>query len=167
MSRKPKPAGPEGTVWFGGDIERACLWLRFTGEDLEPEEITNLLGNPPSHSRRKGEVFVRKPGAAPRTARIGSWILEIDLPYEMTVDEGIPALFAQLTNDLSVWQSLTEKYKAELVCDAAVRGANQGFELPAEVVKLIAARNLTFGVDIFPQRDDEQAHALNQIIDRD
>jgi hypothetical protein len=163
MPRKPKPTGPEGTVWFGGEIERACLWLRFMGDDLEPEEITNLLGRTPSHSRRKGETFVRKSGAA----RTGSRILEIDLPYEMTVEDGIPALFAQLTNDLSVWQSLTEKYKAELVCDAIVRGANQGFELPAEVVKLIAARNLTFGVDIFPQRDDEQAHALNQIIDRD
>ncbi len=161
MPRIPKPTDPEGTVWFGGEVERARIWLRVFGDDVDPSQITNLLGRTAARACRKGDVILMRSGNT-RIARSGSWIVDFDPPPEMTVDEAISALLSTMTDDESIWRQITSDFKVDLVCDVFVRGANQGLEIPPAVVQQIAKRNLRFGIDIFPQADDEQARELQE-----
>ena len=80
----------------------------------------------------------------------------------MTVAEAISALLSTMTDDESIWRQLTSEFKVDLVCDVFVRGANQGLVIPPAVIQSIAKRHLTFGIDIFPQADDDQARALEE-----
>lgn len=48
--------------------------LRFSGDRLEPDRITAILGIPPSLAYRKGEVFKRSRGHDIR-GRTGLWLL--------------------------------------------------------------------------------------------
>ena len=36
ISREPPEGAPEGTVWFGGPVDRWRVALRVYGEDLDP-----------------------------------------------------------------------------------------------------------------------------------
>src|SRR5689334_3013990 len=153
MPRLPPPNGPEGTVWFGGEVQRVRIWLRVLGDDLDPSHITALLGPTPTRARRKGDSVVLRSGHT-RIARSGSWIVDFAPPPEMTVDEAISALLDTMTDDGAIWKQLTRDFNVDLVCDAFVRGANQGLEISPSVVQQIAKRNLSFGLDIFPEPDD-------------
>jgi hypothetical protein len=161
MPRTPPPNGPEGTVWFGGEVERARVWLRVLGDELDPSHISTLLGRAPTRARRKGDSVILRSGHT-RIARSGSWIVDFDPSPEVTVDEAISALLSTMTDDELIWRQITSAFKVDLVCDMFVRGANQGLVISPSVVQQIAKRNLTFGVDIFSQADDEQARALRE-----
>ena len=80
----PKPDGPAGTVWFGGDVERVAICFRISGEALNPDEITQQLGVAPTSSRRKGEEIVLRGRNTGRLAQAGTWILQHEPSAEMT-----------------------------------------------------------------------------------
>ena len=41
-----------------GPIQKSKATLRISGDDLEPEEVTRILGAQPTRSRAKGKVWV-------------------------------------------------------------------------------------------------------------
>lgn len=163
MPRVPKPTGPEGTVWFGGEVERAELCLRVLGEDLDPSEITALMLQMPSRSRRKGDPVISQATGKPfRISKLGSWIFNYEPLAEETVGEAIATLLGQLPDDEELWKSLTTRFKVDLICDVFVRGVNQGLEIAPAVIQLLARRNITLGIDIFAEPDPEQAGLLQE-----
>jgi hypothetical protein len=167
MPRKPKPVGPPGTVWFGGHVERVTICFRIMGETLDPDEITQQLGTTPTDSRRKGDEIVRNGRKTDRISRIGSWILRYEPQPEMTVDEAITDFLEKLTSDDATWKSFTNRFDVDLICDVAVYGANQGFEIPATVLLQLAQRGIKLGVDIFTYPDDEQTSGLEKHFPED
>jgi hypothetical protein len=52
----PRPASdaPEGTVWFGGPIPWFSITLSISADDLDPDDVTRLLGVQPDDAQRKG-----------------------------------------------------------------------------------------------------------------
>ncbi|HET6234228.1 MAG TPA: DUF4279 domain-containing protein [Acetobacteraceae bacterium] len=56
--KKPNPQppsdAPPGTVWFGGPIPWFSISLSITADDLDPGEVTRLLGVEPDEARRRG-----------------------------------------------------------------------------------------------------------------
>ena len=163
MPRIPKPTNaPEGTVWFGGEVERVDLCLRVLGDDLNPEEITNLLGRQPTRAGRKGESILRPTGEVMRQRRVGAWILKETPDPDATVNEAILGLLATLPHVPAIWKSLTTRFKVDLLCHITVVGVNQGFELPPNVLQAVGELGVTLGVDIFCQSDDAQSTALTE-----
>ncbi|MEZ0389351.1 MAG: DUF4279 domain-containing protein [Verrucomicrobium sp.] len=74
----PPQGVPEGTIWFGGPVDEASVLLRIYGDDLDPEEITRLLGCEPWDAGRMGELKV---GAKRSwTVRRGYWKLHLSVP---------------------------------------------------------------------------------------
>jgi hypothetical protein len=156
------PQGPEGTIWFGGEPDEASLCLRVCGDDLDPDAVSRALGCQPSRSQRKGEPVLSSAGSVKRIARTGSWLLDHPVNAKATVGEAIHALLLGLPDDRTVWESLTSRFAVGLICDLTLRCVNRGFELPAEVLTLVAQRGITLGFDIFCQVDPRDVEALQQ-----
>ena len=53
-------------------LNRTVASLRIFGDDLDPDEVTRLLGKRPDASERRGET-VRAPSGRERVLRRGSW----------------------------------------------------------------------------------------------
>lgn len=156
------PQGLEGTIWFGGEPDKARLCLRVCGDDLDPDAVSRALGCPPSRSQRKGEPVLSSVGEVKRIARTGSWLLDHTVSNEATVGEAIHALLLSLPDDRSAWASLTSQFAVDLICDLTVRCVNRGFKLPPEALALVAERGITLGFDIFCQVDPRNVDAFQQ-----
>lgn len=163
MPRNPKPPNaPEGTVWFGGEVECIDVCLRVLGNDLNPQEVTNLFGCEPTRAGRKGEPVTRSNGQVIRHRPTGVWILDLTPMPDSTVAEAIIALLGKLPQDPALWRSLIFHFQVDLLCDVTLRGVNQGFVLSSDVVKSVAALGVSLGVDIFHEPDAKQAAILTE-----
>ena len=127
-------------------MDEASVMLRIYGDDLDPEEITRLLGCEPWDAGRTGELKV---GAKRSwTVRRGYWKLRSERS-ETDVAEQIPELLARLTQDLGVWEALASRYKMDLFCGLFLRTRNRGVEFDAALLKMICERHLKVGFDIY------------------
>jgi hypothetical protein len=153
--KHPPNDAPEGTVWFGGPVDEASVTLRFFGDDLEPAEITRLLGCEPSEAARTGENLRRSNGTF--TVRQGFWRLRSERS-ETDIADQLLALLARLSSDLSVWRELTDRYRADLFCGLFLSTRNRGIEFSPELLQRVSERQLTLGFDIYgPSANNEVA----------
>lgn len=151
ISREPPSGAPEGTVWFGGPVDRWTVALRVYGDELDPDSISALLGCPPSSAQRRGDPFPKK----------GRWVLEIDsrnCAENDQVDDGIKMLLARLPSDRAVWVSLTSTYAVNIFCGVFLASSNQGFGVSTEALRLLSDRSLEIGFDVY-------AHVPSQLAE--
>jgi uncharacterized protein DUF4279 len=142
VSRKPPAGAPEGTTWFGGPVDQWKVALRVYGVELDPDRISALLGCVPSSAARKG-------APVPRTGR---WILEIDsrdCGENDDLDDGVRMLLARLPADPDVWVSLASIYRVDVFCGIFIVSANRGFQISAEVSRMLSDRGLDIGFDLY------------------
>jgi hypothetical protein len=130
------------------------------GDDLEPDEISRLLGRAPTRSQRKGQPVLDESGRTKRIARTGSWLLDYALSPDATITEAIESLLEILPGDTQPWQTLGERFSVDLLCHIFVRGVNQGFVVAPRVLESLGRRGIELGLDIFCRSDPEQAAAL-------
>jgi hypothetical protein len=97
-----------------------------------------------------------------RIARTGSWLLDYPVSANATVGEAIEALLTGLPADPSVWAALTARFTVDLICDVSVNCVNRGFELPPELLGLLAQRGITLGFDIICRADPSEVEALRE-----
>ena len=57
---------------------KAYATLRFAGDELEPQEISDALGVEPTRAYRKGERYLAGPRTGELTGRTGIWLLSTD-----------------------------------------------------------------------------------------
>src|SRR5450432_2459213 len=141
-SRTPPTGAPEGTIWFGGPVDRWKVALRVYGEELDPDRISALLGCEASSIARKGTPFPKK----------GRWILEInseDCDEGDEVDDGVRMLLARLPSDPDVLASLASIYSVDVFCGVFVKSPNRGFGISTEVSRLLSDRALQIGFDLY------------------
>ena len=93
--------------------DKYSVSLRFYGDDLDPDEVSGLLGSPPSGSVRRGDLVQLRTRSF--TAPSGSWRLSTGQSTD-DIETQLVAMFGRLTDDLSVWQSLTSRFDADLFC---------------------------------------------------
>lgn len=128
--------------------------LRFFGDDLDPDELTKLLGSPPTKSERKGEEIVGKVSGQKRTARSGGWRLRAERREPGDIDTQISEILDQLTNDTGVWQDLTTRFRADIFCGLFLKDGNEGISLSNETLERLAVRGLTIDFDIYDSSDE-------------
>ncbi len=87
-------------------ISRANATLRVIGSDLNPEEISSLLGGLPTRANRKGDDLQKSPYAPVRPATAGLWAVEAQLATPSDVNLKIVDLLNGLTDDLLVWKRI-------------------------------------------------------------
>lgn len=127
-------------------IGRIRASLRVFGDALEPEEVSALLGRPPSREHRKGDKIRGNGDAVEPT---GAWILDSDLSEKAELEEHVEALLGSLSNDMDEWSSLLDRFSASLHCGLFLDQYNEGFELSPRVAQAIAERGLVIAFDIY------------------
>ena len=148
--QRKTPDGPEGTVWFGGPVDRFKITLRVFGDDLDPDRISSQLGCLPTSSERKGVPVPSARGA--RIPKRGRWFLSIESKNcneDDDVEDGVRILLASLPSDKDLWDFLTKTYKVDIFCGLFLGAENQGFGISPDLSKLLADRNLEIGFDLY------------------
>jgi hypothetical protein len=150
ISRNPPSGASEGTVWYGGPVDRFRITLRILGEQLDPDQLSTLLGCPPTKAERAGVPISAEGGS--RIPQRGRWSLTIEsknLRESDDVEDGIKMLLERLPSDPELWASLTRLYQADVFCGLFLETSNRGFGLSAEVSRLLADRYLDIGFDVY------------------
>lgn len=106
-------------------ISQSRAGLRFFGDDLDPDRITDLLGGAPTHSYRKGDSW--SPGGNPQRHRFGSWRRTAEPRQPGDLRGQIEELLRGLTEDLDVWRALSTRYRADVFCGLFLNDTNEGF----------------------------------------
>jgi hypothetical protein len=152
---------PSRSINIGGPIESARVSLCICHEDLDPDEITRLLGLAPTRSHRRGEFG----NGAPRT---GSWIYSMDSAEldEVVGDTRQPAdlvlgrLLDRLPSDPALWAPLVRQYQIRIFFCISFEGYNKGFGLSAQNIQRAAALAVPLEFDLYasdnypPELDD-------------
>lgn len=94
-------------------LARSVATLRIIGDDLVPEEITSLLGAPPTRAERKGEAIPTRKGQ--RIAKTGGWRLEATAREPEDLDAQVSEILSRLTSNLEAWRTLRERYRLDLI----------------------------------------------------
>lgn len=127
-------------------IARVRVSLRVFGDALEPEEVSALLGHPPSRSHRKGDKCA--PGGH-GVEPTGAWILDSRVSEKSEIEDHIESLLGQLTSDPDEWVSLTERFSASIQCGVFLDQYNEGFEISPRLCRALAHRGLVIAFDIY------------------
>lgn len=131
-----------------GELHKTAASLRFFGDDLDPDEITARLGVAPTVGVRKGGTW-RTANGVSKPARTGSWRLHGTSRQPGDLDGQIVELLGTLTDDLSVWQDLTTRFRSDLFCGLFLQSGNDGLSLSAGTLLDIGARGLVVAMDIY------------------
>jgi hypothetical protein len=129
---------------FGGAIDETRIWLGIYGADLDPDEITQLLGIEPTASHRRGEAR-RSAGPWPR----GAWLLKREGARGQEPAQILNATLNELPEDPDVWSRLRATYEVRLTFGLHLDDFNRGFDLAPEVVERLASTGAIVGFDIY------------------
>ena len=135
-----------------GAIDHSVATLRFFGDDLVPDEITALLGASPTESCRKCQELIGSKTGIVRITKTGSWRLSAARREPEDLEAQIVEILGQLTQDLSVWESLAN-YQPDLFCGLFMGSSNDGLTLSAKVLLSLGQRGIALGLDIYDVGD--------------
>ena len=131
--------------------------LRIFGADLEPDDITQLLGTAPTKSYRRGDPIYPPKNVKPRP--VGAWILETDKEWKEgdRLNDGIRALLRSLPGDVTLWQDLARRFDMDMYCGTYVTDTSPEFRLERDTLKMLADRDLQFEICIYIDDDSIRA----------
>ncbi len=130
-------------------LDRSVVTLRIYGDDLDPSEISVLLGHAATKQQVKGESLVGKVTGHTRIANTGMWRLEVTDAMPENLDRQIAELLGKLTNDRKIWEIISNKYDIDLFCGLFMKVSNEGMSVSAESMKALGARGIELSLDIY------------------
>ena len=143
---------PERLAEVGGAVGRVRVSLRLFGDDLDPADITRLLGCEPTRALRKGDVDPI--GRYRRVATTGSWLLEGDRPPGEDLEAQVLCLLARVSSNQATWELLTDRFAVDVFCGVFLDDSNQGFALSPLVLSELSWRKLRIDFDIYSASAD-------------
>lgn len=128
-------------------INETRAYLRISGDDLEPDQITAALGSAPSYAFRKGDVY------RTQVTKTGRWVIDAAPSKPSDLDHQIAGLLVGMTDDLGRWKNVTDRYQAMLYCSTFMVETNEGAEIAPTTLLALGARGISLGLDIFAPRE--------------
>ncbi len=138
-------------------LNRSKATLRVMGDDLDPEEISRLLGCQPTTAQYKGEEIVGRHSGRTRLAKFGMWRLTATPREPEDIDGQIAELFGQLVDNPEVWRALAQRYAVDLFCGLFMKHGNEGFSLSPASLLALGLRHVEIGFDLYGPDDDSPA----------
>jgi len=136
-------------------LHKSAATLRIAGDDLVPQEISNLLGGTPTLARTKGETIIGPKTGKTRIARTGQWHLDANDREPEDLNGQISEILGQITGDLEVWRLLSQKYEIDLFCGWFMKEGGEGLEVSAESLAALGDRGIKLGVCLYaPTAED-------------
>ena len=134
-------------------VSKSRATLRISGDDLDPDEVTELLGCKPSSSQTKGQKLVGKNTGKVRIARFGMWRLEAEQREPEDLDGQISEILNQLNDRLTVWEGISERFDANLFVGFFMEDENEGCSISSESVLKLGERGIELQLDIYDGRE--------------
>lgn len=128
------------------DIDRLEIELRVTGDELDPERITRMLGVNPTRAARKGEEV--DVGGVPVAQRTGTWSYALPASPEWELGDAIDTLLEQLPHDPALWESLAGWATVAVVCGLYIHGVDRVAALAPDTLARLAERRLALCLQI-------------------
>lgn len=129
-------------------VQRTTITLRFNGDALNPQELTERLGAVPTRSFAKGATLPSHDGAE-RVAKTGHWRLTLEADAPDDFETLTARLFNQLTPDGDAWLGLSQRFAGELFVGLFLGSSNEGVPISSATLAGIAAKGLGLGFDIY------------------
>ncbi|WP_287480935.1 DUF4279 domain-containing protein [Shewanella sp.] len=139
---------------FMGAFEYSQATLRIFGDDLIPEDVSNLLGGTATKSKKKGDEDVSKTSGKVRIAKTGSWHFQAKKREPEDLNAQIEAILSQLTSDLAIWEKLYQSYKVDMFCGLFMGNWNDGLSLSPEIMLALGQRRIVLSLDVYSGSDD-------------
>jgi Domain of unknown function (DUF4279) len=125
-------------------LDEVAVALCIYGDDLDPDEVSSLLGVSPTHAHRRNDATGLK--SAP--FKKGAWILELRRSEPVDLDALYAELLAPLPAAQAVWATLARRYEMRL--DFAVHtDAGCSFSVSPETFALMSSRHCAFNISIY------------------
>ena len=140
---------PPGVITIGGPVDELSVTLGIHGDDVNPDELTAVLGQEPSHAHRVGDTHVGSRTGATRVRKNGVWLLRVRGKPPQTADDLVAELLTRLPKDEILWQDLAKRFQIDLSFGVFMEGCNRGFELSSELVQVLARREISLSFDIY------------------
>ena len=128
------------------DIERLDIELHVTGDDLDPERITRMLGVPPTVAARRGEEI--DIGGVPVVQRTGVWVYALPASPEWELGDAIDTLLERLPHDPALWESLASWASLAVICGLFIHDADRAADLAPDTLARLAERRLALSLQI-------------------
>jgi hypothetical protein len=126
----------------GGLVDETDVCLAVYGDDLEPADVTRLLGVEPSRSRRRGDS--RRSGPPWPN---GAWFLAVrgrGDPEALTNE-----LLDKLPTEEGTWRELGARFTVQLRFGLFMERWNRGLEFSPELLARMARLNAKVIFDIY------------------
>jgi hypothetical protein len=137
---------PQREITIGGPVDDASASLCVYGEELDPEEITRILGVAPTRSHRRGDRL--SPEGPP--FRTGAWLCEVkSAAVPDPPDEALGRLLDRLPSDPTFWRRLTQQYEIRIFFRIGFEGWNKGFTLSAGNIQRAAVLGVRLDFDLY------------------
>ncbi len=138
-------------------LKRSRATLRIVGDDLDPSEISRLLGRKPTTAQHKGKTIVGHNTGQTRIAKFGMWSLQATSREPEDLDGQISEILGQLSDDPEVWRTIGLRYKVDLFCGLFMKSGNEGLSLSSGALLALGIRQIDIGFDIYGLGDEVQS----------
>ncbi|UCH21780.1 MAG: DUF4279 domain-containing protein [Deltaproteobacteria bacterium] len=136
----------------GGVVDESDATLAVYGKDLEPDDVTALLGIKPTRSFRRGHKVGPNSPPIPH----GAWFLEIRGEAPEGPDVQLRKLLMRLPDSEDVWRKLRSRYEVQLRFGIFMSGWNKGFDLAPDLIVRLAKMGVELDFSIWANGDEEE-----------
>jgi hypothetical protein len=130
-------------------MHRSAATLRIQGDDLNPAEVSELLGCAPTTSQKKGDVIIGKRTGTERIARTGMWSLHSVDQEPENLERQIEEILAKLSRDIDTWCALGRRYRIDLFCGLFMEGGNEGLTVSPDSLIALGQRGIELALDVY------------------
>lgn len=141
---------------MGGPFQRLFFEISIFGDDLIPEEVTELLGIEPSQSYKKGDERPR----GSQYYRTGGWLLksgEVQIGDSREGEEKFEEWLSKLPGNKSAWESLASRFEVKARLIGYTDQWNADYTISAAALNELSKRGLPLMIDPFLSLDEPDA----------
>ena len=129
-------------------LQRSTVSLLIDGDDLDPLEISMLLGSEPSLGVLMGDFFLTSLGKEIQ-AKTGKWQLNGEWESPSDLNRQISDLLSNLTENLEAWKAIQDRFHCYISVGGYLNDWTGGFTLNASTAKLLSDRGLAIDFDLY------------------
>jgi hypothetical protein len=139
----------------GGSVDEVRVTLALYGDDLDPAEVSHLLGCQPTNAHRRGEIRIGKKTGHKTVYTQGAWFLSAEGRAPRTADDLTSDLLAKVSAEDSLWLEMRKRFDVQMRYGIFVEAWNRGFGLSREVIQRVARIHATLEFDIYANLEGE------------
>jgi hypothetical protein len=145
---------PEQLVYLcGGEIDEGEFSLVISSDNLDPNEITKLLGIQPTDSHQRGDFNK----ASKIQFNYGRWTYStnrINFRAGKSCEENFDDFLHSLPNISEAWNQIATKHEARVFICLWMKTWNREFDFSAFAISELARRHLRVHIDTYLDLDD-------------